>query len=333
MRATAIFPGTGRNQRSFHRNGRPSVRAGAIAAVSRTTSALGSFTRGVSMFARVLACAALLSTAGTAAAAEPKQPTGKWIVNFADAQCVATRNYGSEADPIYLVLKAPATGGSLQIGIVRKGRDIEPQQFDGEVVVDQAATIQTNLLEFGNKKIGQRALLVNLNSQNVDSLRPAKTLSIRTRDRGVAKLGTRLGQGGSRDGETFALTQMGAVMNMLDTCTKDLRDVWKAWDYDKEPSGLKEGPSGDLSGIFNGDDYPGIAAFKDQMGSVAFVLLIDEQGKVADCTVTETSGVASLDAQSCAIVKERAKFKPAIGLDGKPSKSSYFQRISWRLEG
>jgi hypothetical protein len=285
------------------------------------------------MFARVLACAALLSTAGTAAAAEPKQPNGKWVVNFADAQCVATRNYGSEADPIYLVLKAPATGGSLQIGIVRKGRDSQPRQFDGEVVVDEAMTIQTNLLEFGNKKLGQRALLVNLNSQNVASLRPAKTLSIRARDRGIAKLGTRLGQGGSRDGETFALTQMGAVMNMLDTCTKDLREVWKVWDYDKELSGLKEGPSADLSGIFSGDDYPGIAVFKDQMGSVAFVLLIDEQGKVADCTVTETSGVASLDAQSCAIVKERAKFKPAIGVDGKPSKSSYFQRISWRLEG
>ena len=60
------------------------------------------------MFARVLACAGLLSTAGTAAAAKPKQPTGKWIVNFADAQCVATRNYGSNSDPIYLVLKAPA---------------------------------------------------------------------------------------------------------------------------------------------------------------------------------------------------------------------------------
>ena len=284
------------------------------------------------MFARVLACAALLCTAG-AAAAEPKQPNGKWVVNFADAQCVATRNYGSEADPLYLVLKAPATGGTLQVGIVRKGREIEPKQFDGEVVVDEAVAIQTNLLEFGNKKLGQKALLVNLNSQNVASLRPAKTLSIRARDRGIAKLGTRLGQGGSRDGETFALTQMGAVMNMLDTCTKDLREVWKVWDYEKEASGLKEGPSGDLTGIFSPDDYPGIALFKDQMGSVAFVLLIDEQGKVADCTVTETSGVASLDAQSCAIVKERGKFKPAIGVDGKPSKSSYSQRISWRLEG
>lgn len=283
------------------------------------------------MLGRVLAFAVLAMS--SAAAAEPKQPTGKWIVNFADAQCVATRNYGSETDPIYLVFKAPATGGSLQIGIARKGRDIEPKQFDGEVVIDEAPAIQTNLLEFGNTKLGQRALLVNLSSQNVASLRPAKTLAIRARDRGFSKLGTRLGQGGRSEGETFALTQMEALMKTLDTCTADLRSVWKVWEYDKGPSGLKEGPSGDLSGIFSPDDYPGIAMLKDQMGSVAFVLLIDERGKVADCTVTETSGVASLDAQSCAVVKERAKFKPAIGLDGKPSKSSYFQRIRWRLEG
>ena len=282
------------------------------------------------MLTRVLACWALLSTAG-AAAAEPKQPTGKWIVNFADAQCVATRNYGSEAEPIYLVFKAPATGGTLQVGIVQKGRDIEPKQFDGEVIIDGASTIRTNLLEFGNKKLGQRALLVNLNSQDVVPVRAAKSLEIRARDQGFTRLGTRLGTGGSRDGESFALTQMSALMKMLDTCAEDLRQVWKVWEYDKGPSGLKEGPSGDLAGIFSGDDYPGIAVFKDQMGSVAFVLLIDELGKVADCTVTETSGVASLDAQSCAIVKERAKFKPAIGLDGKPSKSAYFQRISWRL--
>lgn len=282
------------------------------------------------MLTRVLACAALLSMEG-AAAAEPKQPTGKWIVNFADAQCVATRNYGSEAEPIYLVLKAPATGGTLQVGIVQKGRDIEPKQFDGEVVVDETATIRTNLLEFGNKKLGQRALLVNLNAQDVVPVRAAKTLEIRARDQGFTRLGTRLGTGGSRDGESFALTQMSALMKMLDTCAEDLRQVWKVWEYDKGPAGLKEGPSGDLTGIFSGDDYPGIAVFKDQMGSVAFVLLIDEQGKVADCTVTETSGFASLDAQSCALVKERAKFKPAIGLDGKPSKSAYFQRINWRL--
>lgn len=282
------------------------------------------------MFARVLAGAVLLSTAGTAVA-EPKQPTGKWVVNFADAQCVATRNYGSEADPLYLVLKAPATGGTLQVGIVRKGNRGDATQVDGEVVIDETATFPTSLLEFGNKKLGQRALLVNLTQQNIAHLRPAKTLQIRAREQGFTRLGTRLATGVNREGETFALTQMPALMKTLDSCAEDLRKVWKVWDYQQGAAGLKEGPSGDLTSLFSGDDYPGVALLKDQMGSVAFVLLIDEQGKVADCTVTETSGVAALDAQSCAIVKERGKFKPAVGQDGKPSKSAYFQRITWRL--
>jgi TonB family protein len=137
----------------------------------------------------------------------------------------------------------------------------------------------------------------------------------------------------SRADESFALAQMPALMKTLDTCAADLRKVWKVWDYEKggTEAGLKEGPSGNLSRLFDPDDYPAISILKDQVGSVAFALLIDEQGKVADCTVTQTSGLAALDAQSCAVVKARGKFKPAVGPDGKPSKSAYFQRITWAL--
>ena len=285
------------------------------------------------MFTRVLVCAALLSTAETAAAAVPKQPTGKWIVNFADAQCVATRNYGSEADPLYLVLKAPATGGALQVGVVRKSTKNDATQYDGEIVLDETATVRTSLLEFGNKKMGQRAMLANLSAHEVAPIRTAKIIGLRAREDGLTRLGTRLATNVRKTDESFAVTQMPALMNMLDTCAADLRKIWRVWDEEKGSDGLKEGPTGNLANVFIGEDYPAIAAVQEQMGSAAFVLLIDEQGKVADCTVTGTSGVASLDAQSCAIVKERAKFKPAIGLDGKPAKSSYFQRIMWRIEG
>ncbi len=61
------------------------------------------------------------------------------------------------------------------------------------------------------------------------------------------------------------------------------------------------------------------------------MILVDEQGKVADCTVIQTSGVAALDAQSCSVIKLGAKYKPAIGLDGKPAKSAAFQTISWKI--
>lgn len=285
------------------------------------------------MFGRVLAISVLAASSANAAAADPKQPTGKWIVDFADAQCVATRNYGSDADPLYLVLKTPATGGAVQVGVVRKSSKTGATQIDGEIIFDEAVTVRTSLLEFGNKKMGQRAMLANLPAKDVAPLRQASSIRIRAREDGISRLGTRLATNVSKAEESFAVTQMPALMTTLDRCAADLRKIWRVWDDEKGSEGLKEGPTANLSNLFSAEDYPAIAIVQGDMGSVAFVLLIDEQGKVADCTVTETSGLASLDAQSCAIVKERGKFKPAIGLDGKPAKSSYFQRITWRIQG
>jgi hypothetical protein len=49
--------------------------------------------------------------------------------------------------------------------------------------------------------------------------------------------------------------------------------------------------------------------------------------------VTQTSGVAALDGQSCAKFSERARFEPAIGVDGKPAKDGHRTRIRWNLPG
>ncbi len=158
------------------------------------------------MLGRVLAFAVLTMSSAAAAAADPKKPTGKWIVEFADAQCVATRNYGSETDPLYLVLKAPATGGAVQIGTVRKSSKKDATQIDGEIIFDEAVTVRTSLLEFGNKKMGQRAMLANLSAKDVAPLRQAKSIRIRAREEGISRLGTRLATNVSKAEESFAVT-------------------------------------------------------------------------------------------------------------------------------
>ena len=283
------------------------------------------------MFARGFAIVSLIASSAAVAAPEPKQPTGKWVVHFDDAQCVATRQYGPAEKPVYLALKAPPVGDVLQIGVVWKGGYREAIQTRGEIVFDDGEPVVTNLLEFGNKKLGQRAILVNLPTEKLAPMRQASSIRIRARSASNMKSGSRMTFGSSTVDESFGLTQMAALLKMMDTCTVDLRKVWNV--YDSNVSGpLRQSATGDLLGLFSSDDYPGIAVFNDQMGAVSLVLLIDEQGKVADCTVTQTSGVAALDAQSCAVIKERGKFSPAIGQDGKPAKSSWLQRINWRLE-
>jgi|SRR4051812_10962361 TonB family protein len=285
------------------------------------------------MIARISLClTALVATAAIADGA-CRQPTGKWIVNFADAQCIATRNYGSQDSPVFLVLKAPATGDVLQIGVVRKGGNGDPTQVEGDIVFDNGESVHSTLVEFGDKKLGQRALFANLPSRKLAPIGQANMIRIKARDDGSTRIGTRLATGTTSVDESFSLAQMPAVMSALDVCAADLRNVWKVWDSKLQQTSLKAGPSGDLRSLFSPDDYPAIAMMRNQSGHVAFVLLIDERGKVADCTVVTTSGIAALDAQSCAIVKLRGEFKPAIGLDGNPAKSSIYQEVVWKIVG
>lgn len=283
------------------------------------------------MFGRILAFAIVAMSGAAAMAADLKQPTAKWIVDFADAQCVATRNYGSEADPLFLVLKAPIIGETVQLGIVRKGGNLGAKQLSGEIVFNDSITLRTSFLEFGVKSMGQRAHVVTLASKDVANLRQATSLRVRIREKGIERLGTRLGMGLASGEDALAVTQMAPLLDTLARCTADLRRIWHVWNEKDGSPSLKEGPSASLAQLFSGEDYPGIAALKGQAGSVSLVILVDEKGKVADCTVIETSGVAALDAQSCSVISVGAKYKPAIGLDGKSAKSAVFQTINWRL--
>jgi len=161
--------------------------------------------------------------------------------------------------------------------------------------------------------------------------------SIRFRARDAQRPGI---QGGSRIVQIPAeaadhglkLTQIPALLDMLDKCTADLRKVWNVEEAGDPPKLVREKPSGDLQKVFTSDDYPAIAVSKNQGGSIRVAILVDEKGKVADCTVIQTSGVASLDAQSCAIIQQRAQLKPAVGLDGKPAKGALIKTIRWAIE-
>lgn len=258
-------------------------------------------------------CASLSAVADAA----PRSPTGRWIVNFDDSQCFAIRGYGTKEAPLDLVLKAPPLGNVMQISVIRPGRGGRyADQREATITFDGAQPVVTTLIAFTPQKSGQRLFQINLPLEHFAAARKAKALSIRA---------------GRELDESFALTQMEPLLKVLDECVVGLRTAWNVTEGQVGISNLKEGASGNLSGLFSSEDYPGVAVDELRQGTVTFVLLIDESGTVADCTVSETSGVAALDAQSCAVVKERARFKPAVGLDGKPAKAGFTQRVTWRI--
>lgn len=270
------------------------------------------------MISRVIAASAALAfpVAAMAAKPSPRLPTGKWVVKFADAQCVAQRNYGTDDRPLYLVLKQPPLGNVMQVAVVQKRSAGAPVQFDGSLAFDGAQPSTVSVLEYQPQGTKMRTYLVNL---PLESFAPAtRARSVRIKTEGLDA--------------NLALSGVQPLLKVMDECVADLRKVWNISDPQTERSAVQQGARGNLQTLFSPADYPREALGSGKGGTVRVALLVNENGKVADCSIIQTSGIAVLDAQTCAVLKDRARFTPRIGRDGNPAKEGYIQAIAWSAE-
>lgn len=251
----------------------------------------------------------VMFAATSPAPAKPRQPQGPWTVNFDDSQCVAARNYGSGPDILRLILKSPVVGEIFQLGITRTAERSDTSHFQAKIAFDNQPPIRVTMLAFTALGSKQRAILTNLPKKHLNLLRTATVISF---------------EAGNPE-EELAVSGFPQLLNVMDECVTDLRRVWNA---DGIPGG--QPPRADWQRILEAHFYPGVGDARLFGGAVTVALLIDEAGKPADCSVIESSGVASLGVQACALIAERGKFWPATGADGKAVKSSILKRLDWR---
>jgi TonB family protein len=123
---------------------------------------------------------------------------------------------------------------------------------------------------------------------------------------------------------------MSDLIKGLQDCAADLK---RYWNEGGEKDGRIATPAeGDVKSLFSDWDYPDEAMIRRQEGTAQFILLINQQGRIAGCNVLQPSGVPVLDSMGCAVIRERAKFKPARDKDGKPVRSTYISPpVSWRI--
>lgn len=242
-------------------------------------------------------------------------PLGAWKLEPSDSRCVAVRTYGDAAKPMTLALKGSLSDGAIQLAVMRPGFRQFFIQTGAKIEID-GMPYPTSALSYptaGNVKLVTH--LINVDPAQAGRLRQAKVLSVDVY-RGVK--------------DSFPLEPSAKVWREMQDCIARVRKTWNVGS--ENASTIATSASGDLQGLFTPGDYPRPAVWKDQQGTTAFLLLIDEKGVPKDCTVIGSSGSAALDSRSCGVILVRGKFSPALGSDGKPVKSASEKRITWRME-
>ena len=127
-------------------------------------------------YKRLASVVALIALGASPVAAAPLQPTSKWTVNFADAQCIAMRNYGTDAAPVMLVFKPSPIGEVMQVSVMQTGSDKDIGQYDGTMAIDGARATKISVLGYAAspKTSKRRMQSINLTMAEFAPLRTAK---------------------------------------------------------------------------------------------------------------------------------------------------------------
>lgn len=266
------------------------------------------------MFIRSLLLAALLLLPAPTAAAD-LLPIGKWMPYFTEKQCLVRRKFGDPAGPFNIYLKRPAIGDNIQLSVVRPGYARQSERLPVKVTVDGRDLPPTTAFITNVLSDEVRWHVINLPLSEFQDPRPTVTIGVKTEGLN----------------QTFSVPGFALIMRLLDGCVTKLRTTWHV-DGSGALVDLAQPPRNDDYVGFRPEDYPPSALDNEMEGTVTVTYLIAETGRVVDCMITSSAGSPALDERTCGIIVDRARFIPALGLDGKPAKAAGRQRVTWKLD-
>lgn len=273
---------------------------------------------------RYLSMMAALAVAGQPAGAAPLQPTGKWTMDYTPTSCEAKRRFG---DIAIAIIPGPL-GESTRVMLELPGKAQKARQFPAIIdPMDGRGPEKSTALIFPLAKAGTRGVYSVLPNALVDRAMTSGSLTMQV---GNPKLhiASVFAQA------ILALGSTTALRKALDTCMADLRAQWRMVDGKLPKPTIASSAKGDVRRVFSSDDYPEDALGQNQGGLTQYMLMIGKDGSVMDCVVAQSSGIASLDAMGCQVIRERAKFTPATDANGKPTVDTLVTPpIRWAIMG
>ncbi|WBH15763.1 energy transducer TonB [Sphingomonas radiodurans] len=250
---------------------------------------------------------------------EPLAPIGKWTVNYGTGSCVLSHDFGTVTDPISLTFRPSPLGVDIDLTMIAAGSPAARyRKLNGKLILQPSGrSVESTIDIFGAQVDGQSKTITKLVAMNdvASELRTSTAITIELQDK------RRI---------SFAPSGLSAAFAALNTCQASL---FQAWGYDPHERDQMITPPKRLGepGWLLPDDYPKDAIANREHGISIVFYKVTVAGLVTECRTVSSSGSKSLDEATCRAVTKRARYTPAVGLDGKPMEIHQTHRAVWRL--
>lgn len=263
---------------------------------------------------KILAAVIVIALAALAGPVPTAVPTGKWVVDFDDNYCLASRSFTADGQEVAFGLQPWPTDEGAR-AFIQTPRQLTSWDWEkAEIYIGSERLKVSPLLAEPVVKPGHVRYILSLDKDQLLKLEEAERFTV--------------------DGEhvrvQFPVTELPRVRKVLDDCVVGLL---QAWGLSRETqASLATFPKADLTSAFRSRDYPVEAIQRGAIGYVDVVLSVGADGKVKDCRFARASGHKELDETTCLKLRKRSKFEPARDRNGRPVASPYFTSIRWILE-
>lgn len=268
-----------------------------------------------SVRAASLAIALGVTVPASALAAPPPGPDRlQWEVKWDETQCSLTRS-GTGAHPFSFLLALSPASRLMFLHLVYEG---PAPSVRGKVVLDlvfSPGDVRVPIDFGGSRTDGQNSLLTFTQVDILDRLASARSLTFAE---------------GSRSYLTIDLGESGKAVAGLRACRADILHEWgvdpAALDALRQLPEIETPPSDLLVHNRKAEGSPPVTN-----AGLLTRLDVTSDGHVSGCAVVRGSHGAESDAKVCDHWRRNARFKPALGADGRPTAATIIADFIWRI--
>ena len=257
--------------------------------------------------------ASALALCATPAPAVPLQPTGPWVVDYSNDQCLLDRNYGTDSKPLIFGIRRVPMDFDVHVSVYSRDGRTNASTGDAKIVFGGAPPIRAAFRAFSVSGKGLRSLTTYVSDGASLVAAAARAGSISVRAPGELQ-------------ETFQVPGFADGLQALDACVLDLGQSWGM--TPEQQKGVKVLAHPLRRDYLRPEDYTG-ELNRNANSRPQVRLWVDETGKPHDCVPLKATSSDEFAETTCRLLLQRASFSPARDSGGKPVKSILVYTIDW----